>query len=164
MQGLSERRITAHRDTLDIVSSDTNRDCWPSMGTPVAPALGRRRPGEGISALGLVLLGTLALTGCASQRASRAVPFTSDLTAGNTRTEEEQVCAAQRSGATVSAACLRERQVAQTTSAAGSSDPPQPEREQRSDILKTASDIVHLLSDTEGVAKAVTQWRTAVGP
>jgi hypothetical protein len=162
MQRMAERRITAHRNT--IVSNDTNQYCWPSMGTPVAPALGRRRPGYDISALGLVLLGTLALTGCAPQLASRAVPVDSGLIAGNARTEEEQVCAAQQSGATVSAACLRERQVAQTTSAAESSDPPQPEREQRSDILKTASNIVHLLSDTEGVAKAVTQWRTAVGP
>jgi hypothetical protein len=113
-----------------------------------------------------VLLGTLALTGCASPLASRTAPVASGLTsgiahteAGIARTEEEQACAAQRSEAAVSAVCLGERQVARTSSAAGGSDAPRPERGQRSDILTTASDMMRLLSDTGGVARALMEWR-----
>jgi hypothetical protein len=159
MQGPSEGRIIAHRDALDVGSSDTNRDRWPSTGIPVAPTLGRRRPGEGISPSGLVLLGTLALTGCASPLASRTAPVASGLASGIARTEEEQACAAQRGEAAVSAVCLGERRVAQTSSAAGGGDAPRPERGQRSDVLTTASDMMRLLSDTGGVARALMDWR-----
>ncbi len=44
---------------------------------------------------------------------------------------------------------------------AGAAQPPAPE--QRTDSLKFASEVVKLLSDTGGVANAITQWRTAFG-
>jgi hypothetical protein len=117
--------------------------------------------------MGLALLGALALAACAPQHASRTSPDALGLAAG-IAPDEEQVCAAPRSGATVSAACVREMQVAQTAGAAGSGDAPKPERAAQGDTLKTASEVAHLLGEfgqaSGGLGEAVLGWRRALGP
>jgi hypothetical protein len=132
---------------------------------PTAP--GRRGRGTGAAGLAL-LLGAAVLSGCAPQLASGIAPAPTGALAGPGAVagpgQAEQACAGQQGGGATPAACPRGTQLAQAAVAAGgagAAQPPAPE--QRTDSLKFASEVVKLLSDTGGVANAITQWRTAFG-
>ena len=160
MQPLLQRWTTDRGDGTGVVQGVTDRTLRPLAGAPASPAPARR--GQGVGALGLVLLGALALWACAPQLVSGLAPAASGVL--SRAGQADQACAAQQGTAAAPGACVRGTQlVAQAAVAPGGADAGQPGREGRSDNLKLASDVVKLLSETGGVANAITQWRTAFG-